>query len=164
MITVRRAAPGFANWQGLLDLILSSFAPMDGRVAPPSSANRLTTDRLRKRAAEEVLFLAHKQQHLLGCVFARPEPDHIYLGKLAVAPGHQGIGIGGHLVGLVQDMGRNAGLPVVLETRIELVENHAAFAKMGFVKTNETAHLGYERATSITMEWRVPLFAPQIRD
>jgi phosphinothricin acetyltransferase len=38
-----------------------------------------------------------------------------------------------------------------LETRIELTENHATFARMGFIKTAETAHPGYERPTSIKM-------------
>jgi len=34
---------------------------------------------------------------------------------------------------------------------VELVENHAAFAKMGFVRTGESAHPGYDRPTSITL-------------
>jgi hypothetical protein len=38
-----------------------------------------------------------------------------------------------------------------LESRIELTENHQAFAALGFTKTGETAHPGYNRATSITM-------------
>jgi hypothetical protein len=41
---------------------------------------------------------------------------------------------------------------LVLETRIELVENHLAFAAIGFAKTMESAHPGYDRTTSITME------------
>ena len=38
-----------------------------------------------------------------------------------------------------------------LSTRIELVENHATFARMGFAKTAETAHEGFDRPTSIVM-------------
>ena len=38
-----------------------------------------------------------------------------------------------------------------LETRIELTENHAAFARMGFIKTAETSHEGFDRTTSIVM-------------
>ena len=34
----------------------------------------------------------------------------------------------------------------------ELIENHATFAALGFRKTGETAHAGYSRPTSITME------------
>ena len=38
-----------------------------------------------------------------------------------------------------------------LSVRIELNENHAAFARMGFMKTLEVAHPGYDRPTSLTM-------------
>ena len=40
---------------------------------------------------------------------------------------------------------------IVLETRIELTENHATFAHMGFVKTREGAHDGYDHPTYIEM-------------
>ena len=40
-------------------------------------------------------------------------------------------------------------------TRIELTENHATFAALGFAKVAETAHPGYKRATSITLRRRV---------
>ena len=40
---------------------------------------------------------------------------------------------------------------LALQTRIELVENHRAFGRMGFVKTAETAHPGFARPTSFTM-------------
>lgn len=42
-----------------------------------------------------------------------------------------------------------------LETRIELVENHSIFAAMGFKKIGETAHDGYQNATSVTMQNRL---------
>ena len=38
-----------------------------------------------------------------------------------------------------------------LDTRIELTENHATFAALGFTKIAERAHDGYERPTFITM-------------
>jgi hypothetical protein len=39
---------------------------------------------------------------------------------------------------------------VELQTRIELVENHAIFAALGFVETARTAHKGYDRPTTLT--------------
>jgi len=47
-----------------------------------------------------------------------------------------------------RDLGRTDVTP---ETRIELVENHATFAALGFHIADKTAHPGYDRATSITM-------------
>ena len=37
-----------------------------------------------------------------------------------------------------------------LETRIELTENHAAFAALGYVKTGKTAPSGYDRPIGTT--------------
>lgn len=82
----------------------------------------------------------------------RPKDDALYVGKLAVRPGMQGQGIGRALVAAAREEARARGLPALeLQTRIELAENHAAFARMGFVKVAETAHPGFARPTSITM-------------
>ena len=52
-----------------------------------------------------------------------------------------------------EDFARDSGHAVLeLETRIELTENHETFAAMGFVRTAEHAHAGYDRPTSITMK------------
>jgi phosphinothricin acetyltransferase len=39
-----------------------------------------------------------------------------------------------------------------LQTRVELIENHKTFGALGFEKVAETAHPGYSRPTSITMQ------------
>jgi hypothetical protein len=37
-----------------------------------------------------------------------------------------------------------------LQARVELTENHAAFERLGFVRTGTWSHPGYDRPTSIT--------------
>jgi hypothetical protein len=50
-------------------------------------------------------------------------------------------------------MARRLGRPVLeLGTRVELTENHATFARLGFREVARTAHPGYDRPTSVTME------------
>lgn len=41
---------------------------------------------------------------------------------------------------------------MVLDTRIELTENHETFKSMGYTKTAEHAHAGYDRPTFISMQ------------
>lgn len=146
------AAPGgFADWEGLLATILRSFAYMDGVIDPPSSAHRLTAETLAQKARDEYLFLIGAPP--LACAFFRAEPDALYIGKLAVDPAHQGAGFGRALMVEAEALARRLHLPRLrLETRIELTGNHAAFGRMGFVKTAEKAHPGFDRPTSITME------------
>lgn len=151
---LRRIDASFANWQGLLDLILASFGYMNAIIDPPSSALRLTTDSLKEKAENELGYIATADDQLLGCAFFRPEPpDFLYIGKLAIAPAAQGRGIGGALLSKALKDARRLGLPKLrLETRVELTGNHERFGKWGFVKTAENAHAGYNRPTSIEMQ------------
>ncbi len=108
---------------------------MEGRIDPPSSALRLTPQSMAADAARGALLLAEREGALAGCVFVHPKGDALYIGKLAVRPGLQGHGIGKALVAAARAEARARGLAALeLQTRIELTENHAAFARMGFVE------------------------------
>lgn len=151
-ITLQRLNEGFKRWDELLALILASFAYMNDRIDPPSSALALTPQSLREKAKTEIGFVALDGNQLAGCVFCRPEPNSLYIGKLAVLPATQGKGIGKRLLTLAEETAREHGLEVLrLETRIELTGNHATFASWGFRKTAENRHSGFDRTTSIEM-------------
>jgi GNAT superfamily N-acetyltransferase len=155
-ITVRSAPADFRDWESVRQLILEAFAYMGPRIDPPSSALRLTPQSMKADADGGALLLAYRRDDLVGCVFAQPKNDSLYIGKLAVRPGLQGAGIGKKLVDAARNEARRRGIATLeLQTRVELTENHAAFARMGFVKTAETAHEGFARPTSITMRARV---------
>ncbi|EPR11544.1 MULTISPECIES: GNAT family N-acetyltransferase [Agrobacterium] len=152
MMEIVRIGEEFDRWQELLALIMSSFAYMDGVIDPPSSAHRLTLENLAEKARTEIAFVALNGDELLGCLFCRPEPACLYIGKLCVSPKAQGKGIGRMLVRQSEALARELALPALrLETRIELIANHARFAAWGFVKTAENAHAGYDHTTSIEM-------------
>jgi GNAT superfamily N-acetyltransferase len=151
-IIVRRAPPEFGDWERVRALILAAFAYMETRIDPPSSALRLTAQSMKADADKGALLLAERDGDLVGCVFAQTKGDALYIGKLAVRPGLQGEGIGRKLVDAARAEARRLGLGMLeLQTRVELTENHATFARMGFVKTGESAHQGFDRPTSITM-------------
>ncbi|WP_323040373.1 GNAT family N-acetyltransferase [Gemmobacter sp.] len=140
------------DFPALLDLIRRAFAYMDGVIDPPSSAHRLTVDSLRQKAAEETGLVAFDGDRLVGCAFLRPEPGGMYLGKVAVDPQVQTRGIGGALLAAAEGVARAQGAPRLrLETRVELVRNHATFAAWGFRKSGESRHPGFDRTTTIEM-------------
>ena len=73
-------------------------------------------------------------------------------GKLAVEPSLQGRGIGRALMAAAEAHALKAGkLSIELQTRVELVENHRTFERLGFRETARTAHAGYDRPTSLAM-------------
>jgi ribosomal protein S18 acetylase RimI-like enzyme len=151
-IILQRLDGSFERWQELLALILASFAYMDGRIDPPSSALTLTPQFLKEKAKNEIAYVAFYNDQLAGCIFCRPELDSLYIGKLAVLPAAQGQGIGRRLLSLAETTAWEHGLAELrLETRIELTGNHITFANWGFRKTAENRHAGFDRTTSIEM-------------
>ncbi|MEP1205853.1 MAG: GNAT family N-acetyltransferase [Rhizobiaceae bacterium] len=149
-------SPDQVDWQSLFDLLHRAYAYMDTRIDPPSSLHALTVEGLAQKSAEEILLVAELEDKLIGCMFCRREPNFLYIGKVAVDEEAQGQGIGHKLFDRAFALARREGLKELeLQSRIELVENHQAFANLGFVKVGEDAHAGYDRPTSIRMRAKV---------
>ncbi|MEM6593908.1 MAG: GNAT family N-acetyltransferase [Pseudomonadota bacterium] len=137
-------------------MLHDSFAYMEGRIDPPSSLHAMSALDIAQFAEEHELVVIEEQGALAACVFLSDKPHAVYLGKLAVSDEFRGEGHARRLIDFAGAMARARGLThLELQTRIELTENHAAFSKLGFVKTGETRHPGYDRATSITMRKEV---------
>ena len=143
----RRVAADDPALRDVLDLIRTAFSGMHGRIDPPSSVHRLTLADLAVPSCEVWAIGAPPA----ACVVLTPRAETLYLGKLAVAPAQRGRQLARRLVTLACDRARALGLPsVTLQVRVELEENHAAFARMGFAEVGRTAHPGYDRPTAIT--------------
>lgn len=155
-MTPRKIGADDEGLPALLALIQSAFAGMDGRIDPPSSMNRLTlTDVAQQTVTGEVWAIGTPP---VACVFFTPKPGELYVGKLATAATHRGQGLARRLITQAEATARARGLPrLALETRVELTENHTAFAAMGFAEVGRTAHAGFDRPTSITMHKAVAL-------
>ena len=148
---LRATAP--YDWAALLRLVQESFAYMDGRIDPPSSMHRLTPGAIAEQARTGEVWVFEEDGAPVACVFLTPRPDALYLGKLAVARAHRGQGFARHLVEQAEARARALNLHgLELQSRIELTENHTAFAAMGFGQVGATAHPGYDRPTSLTFQ------------
>ncbi|NDY92048.1 GNAT family N-acetyltransferase [Ideonella livida] len=152
-LTLHTAPADFADWTGLLALLQASFAYMEGRIDPPSSLHRLDAAALADKARHETLLTAtNAQGRLIGCAFADLRPEVVYVGKLAVDAAARGQGVARALCAAADTLARQHGRPhLELQTRVELVENQATFAALGFETVARTAHPGYDRITSLTM-------------
>lgn len=150
---MRRITPD-GHLEAVLDLMRTSFAYLDTRIDPPSSIHNLTLEKLTEAATRsEIWVIGDKPK---ACVILTRRPESLYLSKLAVAEAARGQGFARRLVQQALERAREMGLPsVTLQTRVELEENHAAFARLGFEEMCRTAHPGYDRPTSITFERKV---------
>ena len=151
----RRLGPDDPALPEVLDLLRRAFAGMEGRIDPPSSLHRMDLATLRETARGAEVWAIGAP--VLACVTLTPKADALYLGKLAVDGGARGTGLARRLVDHAARRATELGLPALeLQTRIELVENHATFRRLDFEVTAETRHPGYDRTTSLTMRRPLP--------
>ena len=140
------------DWGELHRLLNDSFAYMEGRVDPSSSLTQMSAEDLKRKAQVETLFVARQLGNVVGSAYCREEGASIYIGKVAVAKELQGRGIGRRLIKRAEQLATERGCAALeLETRVELVENQAAFGRLGFVEVSRSAHAGYAQPTSVRM-------------
>lgn len=151
MKDIVRMTADHTDWEEVLALIQRSFEYMEGIIDPPSSAKRLTADILKEKAKTDHVFGVFVDGKPAACVFCTPKKDCLYVGKLAIDKSLQGQGYGKRLMKRAETHALQLGYQSIeLQIRVELDENRAYFEELGFSKTGETSHEGYDRATSNT--------------
>lgn len=152
--SARILKPHDAALSEVFQLLKSSFAFMAGRIDPPSSINCLTIEELFRIA--EVGSVVVLGKPVIACVVVTAVPHAMYLGKMAVDPSVRGQAAARALVEACNTIALDHGVGCLeLQVRIELLENQRVFTRIGFVKTSEHCHPGYDRVTEITMQRRV---------
>ncbi len=150
-LTPVQIAPDSAQLPEVLDLIRRSFAYMEGRIDPPSSMHRLTVADLAAAATNGEIWAIGAP--VVACVVLTPKADAFYIGKLSVDAAQRGTGLARVLIDLAAKRAAVRGLKALeLQVRVELTENQATFRALGFTQTDATAHLGFDRPTSLTMQ------------
>ena len=140
----------------IMRLIENSFSYMEGRIDPPSSMNRLTVSEIAENCCSgEVWSFGNP---ITACMFLKPKNDALYVGKLAVDKSYRGRGFARKMIELAGERAKVHGKSYLeLFTRIELIENHLAFGKLGFKTIAEASHPGYEKPTYLVMRKLVGL-------
>ncbi|MCX8507615.1 MAG: GNAT family N-acetyltransferase [Rhodobacteraceae bacterium] len=129
---------------------------MQGRIDPPSSANRLTVAELTTQARTGEIWVMEDLGRIIACMILTPAPGHLSLGKLATDPAFRRRGLARQMIRHAESRARAQALPALqLETRLELEENHQAFRTLGFAETARSSHPGYDRLTSIVFTKRL---------
>ena len=145
--------PEFDNWVGLHKLLSECFAYMEEKIDPPSSLSRMTPENLRDKSSQDTLLIVLHKDQLIACAFFEIREDVVYVGKVAVRNSHRRRGITRKVIDLASEFAIEKGkFCLELQARIELTDNHQTFGRLGFVKTGEDSHEGFNRPTSITMQ------------
>ncbi len=135
----------------VLDLILSAFAFMEGRIDPPSSMHRMQADDLVAQNQAGEVWIVGPHGAPLASMVLTPKVGRLYLGRVAVSSAARGKGYARLLIATAGARARALGhSQLELQSRIELTDNHRIFSALGFTEYARTAHEGYDRPTSVT--------------
>lgn len=90
--------------------------------------------------------VADVADRLAGLIVLLPQPDHLLLDNVAVAPEGQGRGLGRRLIAFAEAEACRLGLHEIrLYTHITMTENIALYRRLGFVETHRGEQAGYSR-------------------
>lgn len=136
----------------ILGVIKAAFAEYEGRLEPPSSAERKTVAIVREELQRATAVVAQHGQTIIGSVFYRLQGDAVYLDRLAVLPAWRGQGVGRRLVEIVEGKTAELGLKsVTLSVRIALTENQVYYRKLGYGFVAYGTHAGYAEPTYMVL-------------
>lgn len=133
-------------------LTQAAFATLAGRIEPPSSAHRETMADVAEALAGGGGGIATVEGAAVGSVRFRPEPDHLYVGRVAVDPAQRGRGVARALMAFAERETARLGLP---ETRVQvrrsLTGNVAMFERLGYRVVDEQPHPNNPAASVLTL-------------
>jgi ribosomal protein S18 acetylase RimI-like enzyme len=137
--TVRRATATDADpIRDLVTAAYEGYIPLLGRTPIPMLADYDEAVRV-----HEVWVLDDGRDGVIGVIELIPHPDHLYLENVAIAPSHQGAGLGRQLLQLAEAEARARGLTELrLLTNERYASNIAMYERYGYVETHRTEHLG----------------------
>jgi len=137
-MTIRRAvATDAAAVRDLTRRAYAKWIPLIGREATPATENY---DRIVRRDPVDLLLA---DGELVALVWVVPHPDHLLIENLAVAPAHQGQGLGRRMLAHAEALAAHQGLPEVrLYTNRKFASNVEFYLRHGYGIDREEAFWG----------------------
>lgn len=144
--------PAAVDWVALHALLTICYAPMAGRIDPPSSMATMTAGDLADRATSETLVLGSAGGAPVACAFLAQAGDALELGKIAVAPTHRRCGLLRAMLGIAEGLARQWDCAhLQLHVRVQLHENRVIYRRLGFVAVAAHCHPGFAHTTSLVL-------------
>ena len=107
-----------------------------------SAASRCRWVRITRRASPTARSrLLEDEGATAGLIVLEHRDDALFIFSVAIAPDHQGKGLGQRLLSYAEDVARRHGLrKVALFTNAKMERNIAIYRRFGFIETRRRAH------------------------
>ena len=141
-LAYRRAGPSdAAAIAALVEASYARYVPLIGLRPAPMDADYTTI------VEQQPVWVAEAGTGSpVGVLVLAVGPDHLSIENVAVAPDHQGMGIGSRLLDIAEDVARTAGLSEIrLFTHVMMTDNIAFYGRRGYVETHRMAEREFSR-------------------
>ncbi len=96
--------------------------------------------------ADGTVWVATRDDPVVGLLVLLPRPDHLLLENVAVLPAEQGRGTGSQLLAFAEEEARRRGLPEIrLYTNEAMTENLSYYPRRGYTETHRARADGFSR-------------------
>ena len=103
-------------------------------------------DDYERRVAQGEVWVVEVERSVAGLIVLISRPDHLLLDNVAVAPRHQGRGLGRRLLAFAESLAvRRGHREVRLYTHEAMVRNVRLYARLGYEETDRRTEGGYRR-------------------
>lgn len=138
-------------------LMIEAFEEYRDVLQPPTGALLESVEDVTRGIATGGAAVAWLGETTAGAVRFDMEPDHLYVGRLAVPPAYRGRGVASALMAHADERAAAHGLPVVrVEVRSALPGNIALFKRLGFIHVETRPHPRMPSVTTVTLEKSIP--------
>jgi ribosomal protein S18 acetylase RimI-like enzyme len=141
VLTVRPAsASDVAALRAVAEAAYRGYVPRIGRPPAPMTADYAAA------VASGTVWVAARDDAVVGLLVLLPRPDHLLLENVAVLPGEQGRGTGSQLLAFAEEQARQRGLPEIrLYTNEAMTGNIAYYRRRGYTETHRARDEGFSR-------------------
>ncbi|MEO8288216.1 MAG: GNAT family N-acetyltransferase [Chloroflexota bacterium] len=136
---IRQAQTGDA--EVLHGIVQAAFGEYRGVLAVPPSALGETLEEVREAVLGGQVLVAWDGDRAVGTVRYEVQPEHLYVGRLAVLPEYRGHSIGAALMGYLEELAPRLGLRRMrLGTRASMEKNIVFYERLGYTIVKQEPH------------------------
>jgi ribosomal protein S18 acetylase RimI-like enzyme len=153
---IRVALTGASQAELILRLAVEAFAEFRDTLVPPPGILRESIEDVARSIETGGAVIAWDGDVPVGSARFHPEPDHLYVGRVAVPPAYRRRGIASAMMDFIEDHARSLGY---VETRVQvrqaLPSNVALYESLGYTVCSADPHPRVPDAIVLTLAKRL---------
>ena len=143
MDEIRIRAATAADVPAIVDIVDRAYRHYIARIGTPPGP---MLDDYAARVSEDAVWVLQEGPAIAGILVLLSAPEYLLLDNIAMAPEHQGRGLGRRLLAFAESEALRRGYREIrLYTHQTMIENQRLYASIGYEETGRGSEAGYDR-------------------